>query len=319
MSMGPTIWVLCDDRAGNVSQCLGVAEALDLPFEQKDIAYNGLAKLPNFLLGTSLQGLNAQSKSQIKAPWPDLVIAAGRRTAPIARHIKKASKGKCKIVQVMYPGNSGADDFDLICVPSHDQNSYSANEMTMTGAPHRVNQQKLNEAVAHWLERFSFLPQPRIGLIVGGATKNKAFSADMGKELGRKVNDIAKAKGASVLVTTSRRTGEAAEPLLEEITVPSFKFKFGDEGENPYFGFLALSDVLIVTGDSVSMCSEACATGKPVYIYAPEGMISEKHKRMVASLYEGGYAYPFAGSLDMKLTNKLNTTHEIAERIREIL
>ena len=32
-------------------------------------------------------------------------------------------------------------------------------------------------------------------------------------------------------------------------------------------GYLALADALVVTGESASMLAEACATGKPVYIY----------------------------------------------------
>ena len=42
-------------------------------------------------------------------------------------------------------------------------------------------------------------------------------------------------------------------------------------GENPYFGYLALADAIVVTGDSVSMTSEACASGKPVYVAAMAG------------------------------------------------
>jgi hypothetical protein len=37
--------------------------------------------------------------------------------------------------------------------------------------------------------------------------------------------------------------------------------------ENPYYGYLALADQFIVTGDSVSMMTEATATGRPVAIY----------------------------------------------------
>jgi mitochondrial fission protein ELM1 len=32
-------------------------------------------------------------------------------------------------------------------------------------------------------------------------------------------------------------------------------------------GYLAIADALVVTGESASMVAEACATGKPVYIY----------------------------------------------------
>ena len=35
-----TIWALTDDRTGNVNQVLGVAEALNMPFEEKKIVYN---------------------------------------------------------------------------------------------------------------------------------------------------------------------------------------------------------------------------------------------------------------------------------------
>jgi mitochondrial fission protein ELM1 len=36
-------------------------------------------------------------------------------------------------------------------------------------------------------------------------------------------------------------------------------------GDNPYLGLLAHADAILATEDSVSMVSEACATGKPVY------------------------------------------------------
>jgi mitochondrial fission protein ELM1 len=39
------------------------------------------------------------------------------------------------------------------------------------------------------------------------------------------------------------------------------------EDENPYLGYLALADILVVSGDSASMLAEASATGKPVFIY----------------------------------------------------
>jgi hypothetical protein len=38
-----------------------------------------------------------------------------------------------------------------------------------------------------------------------------------------------------------------------------------DDGENPYRGYLAAADRIVVTPDSVNMLSEACATGKPVF------------------------------------------------------
>src|SRR5262245_16456331 len=113
-----SIWVLTDDRAGNVAQALGVAEALGRPFTVKDIRYTPLAKLP--LQGASVLGLTGESRMTLAPPWPGLVIAAGRRTAPVARWIKRQSDGRTRIVQIMYPGRRAAADFDLIAVPRHD-------------------------------------------------------------------------------------------------------------------------------------------------------------------------------------------------------
>jgi len=39
------VWALLDDRAGNNNQVLAVAEALDIPFEEKKIQYNKFVKL----------------------------------------------------------------------------------------------------------------------------------------------------------------------------------------------------------------------------------------------------------------------------------
>ena len=36
--------------------------------------------------------------------------------------------------------------------------------------------------------------------------------------------------------------------------------------DNPYLAYLALGDQFIVTGESASMLTEACATGKPVHV-----------------------------------------------------
>ena len=42
---GPAMWLLIDDRAGNRSQCLGVAEALGLKFEARGLEYTAAGAL----------------------------------------------------------------------------------------------------------------------------------------------------------------------------------------------------------------------------------------------------------------------------------
>ena len=59
--MKKTIWLLIDNRAGSAGQLRGVAQALDskrYEIIEKKIEYTCLAKLPNFLKGASLLGVN---------------------------------------------------------------------------------------------------------------------------------------------------------------------------------------------------------------------------------------------------------------------
>ncbi len=327
MSHAPLIWTLTDDRAGNVAQALGVAEALQRPFVTKDIRYTPLARLPNIVTGARLVGLTPESRMALTPPWPDVVVAAGRRTAPAARWIKRHAGKPVIIAHLMNPGRSGAEEFDLIAVPRHDcvvPGGDAPNVLRTTGAPHRLTELRLKSAADVWSARLSHLPRPFVAVIVGGATHSKPFPAALAVELGRKISGLTAAAGGTVLLATSRRTGRDAErALLEAIPEPRKTFFWSDGGDNPYFGFLALADAVVVTGDSVSMCSEACATPGPVYIYAPDGMVAPKHARLHKNLYELGFARPFPenprGNLDSWRHPPLNAAGDVAQAIDNLI
>ena len=321
-----TIWVLADDRAGNTAQALGTAEAVGAEIIVKKVRYTGAVVLPNVLRGASTIGITQETLAEIKELFPDVAIAAGRRAAPLLRYIKKRSGGKTKIVQIMFPGNFGLSDFDLIVLPGHDGcKSVRPNIMRTTGAPHRITPERLAAEKEKWAGVFKNLPAPRIALIVGGATKDKPFTAEMAKDLAARSVALSQALGGgSFLVTTSRRTGEQQEKIIRD-ALPDPKFFYGwgnKEIENPYFGFLALADHIIVTGDSVSMCSEACAAGVPVYIYAPPGTVGKKHALLHRELYEKGYAVELAENPVPVATGepkRLNAAWDVAARIKEMI
>lgn len=312
------VWVLADDRAGNVSQCLGVAEALGAPFLVKSIRYTPLARLPNPLRGTSLLGIDADTRGALRPPWPAIVIAAGRRTAPVARWLKR--HGGARLVQIMDPGPPGRGDFDLIAIPNHDgrRPRQSSNILPITGAPHRVTAERLAAEALRWRDRLHHLPRPRIALMVGGATKSHAFTVADAEELARKAGGMARRAGGSLMVTTSRRTGGAAEAaLLAALPKPRLVYRWSDGGDNPYFAFLGAADAVIVTGDSVSMCCEACATPVPVHIYAPGSGCAAKHTSLHAELYAAGLARPLGDGLERWSHPPLNAADAIAAAIRQ--
>jgi len=314
------VWVLADDRAGNVSQGLGVAETLGLPFQVKTLRYGKLACLPNALRGGSLLGLDAASRAGLAAPWPRLVIAAGRRTAPVARWIKRQCGAR--LVQIMDPGFPGRAGFDLIASPAHDRPRANGNILEIVGAPHRVTPARLAAEAEIWTPRFAHLPRPWVAVIVGGATRKRPFPVEMAQVLGRRVAELASEAGGSVLLTTSRRTGPEQERALAELLPePRWLHLFGQGGDNPYFGFLALADAIVVTGDSVSMCCEAAASAAPVFLWAPEGWVAAKHARLHQSLYGLGVARPLDGVTSFQAWERprLDAAGDIAQAIRERL
>ena len=315
------IWALLDDRTGNNNQILGVAEALKLPFEEKRITYDKWIRLPNFLRGASRLGVDEKCLKDIDLPsdeLPDLIIGAGRRMFPLMRYLKKKSRGHTKLVQMMNPGLCGFREADLVVLPRHDKyKGYASNVMQTLGAPHRVTEEKLADELEKWRPVFEKYEQPRVSVIVGGATKKAPFTVEMAKELALSVLNL---NPASILVTTSRRTPKEVIQTLKQIfpTDKTYFYQFGDEGENPYFGLLAWASKIVVTGDSMSMCSECCATGVPVYIFAPDGTMGKKHALFHKQLYESGYATKL-GSGQTAFGGRLNAAQDVAEKIRQLL
>lgn len=300
------VWALLDDRAGNRNQALGAAEALAAAgraFTPAEVRYSWAAGLPNRLLGASAAGLNAASRAVLTPPWPRLVIAAGRRLAPAARWIKRQSGGQTKLCHIMDPG-CGYEDFDLLAVPAHDDFTLpsgasgpsGAGDIIRTmGAPNRVTPGALRAAAEQWSWRLNAVPAPRMAVLVGGAAGRRRFTTAMARQLGEAAAAWARKSGGGLFILTSRRTGaEQSAALLAACEgVPAHVHRWGDAGPNPYMGCLGFCDSVLVTGESVSMCSEAVSAGKPTAIFAPPGLIAPKHARLHQMLFEGGHARLF--------------------------
>lgn len=319
--MKKILWVLLDSRMGSVGQARGVINFLDKDkFEiiEKNLEYTKLSGLPNFLRGKTLVGLVPQSKKQIISPFPDLVLSTSRRTVPVARYIKKQNRNT-KLIQLMHPGKTGLKEFDLALVPEHDKNKKTyPNIRYIVGAPHRISEEIISDAKQKWLPEFESLPKPLTAVIVGGAIKKKGFSLDNATDLANKVRMLKEKTGGSVLITTSRRTGEKAEKAIMDTLkdIPAHTFLWGEKKENPYMGYLACADNIVVTGDSVSMCCEACGTNKPVFVFTGKKWLTRKHIRFVASLYKNGYAVALKErNLEFKPKKALNAAVDAAKLI----
>jgi len=270
----PRVWVLQDSKPGHSTQSVGLAEELGWPFERLELEPTWVAHLPNAWLGPSRLGMSRGAARRLGPPWPDLVIASGRRTAPVARWIRRRSAGRTRAVQLGRMGVTPPDDFDLTVVPEYARLLPHPRRIQTAAPLTRVRPERLARARERWAPRLESAPRPRVALLVGGNSPHYRFTPEVARRLGAEVGAMTREAGGSLFATTSRRTPEASARALEEALGDAphvFRWsRHASPEENPYVGYLALADAFVVTGESASMLAEACATGKPVFIYPLE-------------------------------------------------
>ena len=278
----PRVWLLMGNRAGDNSQVMGLGEALGWGFEEKHFEFQPWEKVVNLPWGAHLLGIVKDRSTPMSAPWPDLVISAGRKNEPIARWVQKralAEEGKrTRLIHVGRPW-AAPPNWDLVVTTPQYRLPNDPNILHNDTPLHRVTRERLDEAATRWADRVADLPKPLVAVLCGGNSGPYPFDRASGERLAAAADALAQEFGGSLLVTTSKRTlDETTEALFSNITSPSILYRWKpDDDDNPFFAFLGLADRVIVTADSVSMMAEACVTGRPVYLYdTGEGMTSMK-------------------------------------------
>ncbi|MCH9808387.1 MAG: mitochondrial fission ELM1 family protein [Alphaproteobacteria bacterium] len=289
---GKSAWIITDGKAGMVVQARGVADALGLDYEMKDVQPTGIWRVmapwgpvnPSEKLG--------QPGSRFAPPWPDFVIATGRASIPYVRAIRRKA-GPATYTVVLQDPKSGANTADLIWVPAHDKRR-GANVITTTTSPHSFSQSRLADLRANLPAEISGLPGPRIAVILGGKNGVYKFTEADDDRLESSLASLA-ALGASFMITSSRRSHQRLIAATDKATKDAPRILWTGGDDNPYPNFLAAADALIVTADSVNMCGEACATGRPVYVFTPSGG-SPKFSRFHDALSAQGATRPLPAS-----------------------
>jgi hypothetical protein len=208
--------------------------------------------------------------------------------------IRRASGGRTTAAQLQDPG-VGYGEFDLLVVPEHDR-LRGPRVIATRGAVHRITRARL-AAERSRFPALAALPRPILSVLIGGANKAYRLTLKRLSEIADAVAGILRAQGGSALVTPSRRTGAAGVALLRARLENLPVVIWDGCGENPYFAYLALADAFMVTADSVSMISEAAATGNPVHILDLD-CGNAKFARFHATMQAAGVTRPFAGRIE---------------------
>lgn len=309
-------WVVTDGKIGMENQCLGLAERLGLTPVVKRIKLRAPWKQLSPYLRLGKRFAFSSKGDPIAPPWPDLLITTGRLSVPAALRVRNASGRRTVCVHIQDPVLD-PDRFDLVVVPRHDE-VRGPKIMTTRGGLHRVSPEMLATEADKFRAQFAHLPRPWVAVLIGGANAVYQFSPREMIPLSVQLADVARNQGASLMVTPSRRTGEANLAILQAALHGLPAFLWDGTGPNPYYAMLALADSILVTCDSVNMVSEAATTGKPVHvIHLPGG--SDKFNRFHQALQDDGVTRPFTGTLENWSYTPLNDMELVADRVQKIL
>lgn len=305
-------WIVTEGIAGTENQCLGVAEALGMMPEVKRIGLRQPWRLLSPYL--AFESAATFTGDPLTPPWPDLLIASGRKSIAASRYIKRASSGKTLTVQIQDPRIS-PDSFDLVAVPAHDP-TRAENVIVTNAAPNRITPERLDEARRDFVHPFDHFQKPIVSVLIGGNSKAYKMPVSVMHKLAADLKILT--NNYSLAITASRRTGEENHKILTNALAGTDAWIWNGHGPNPYFAMLAWADFILVTADSVSMISEAATTGKPVYMIPLEGG-TKRFDKFHDGLLEKGIIRRFDGNISPYSYERLDDAALVARKIREKL
>ncbi|UIJ73853.1 ELM1/GtrOC1 family putative glycosyltransferase [Aurantimonas sp. HBX-1] len=251
------VWTVSEEKAGTLTQCLGVAGHLTA--DPVVLKIERLAKWRRGLLSPY---------RRVSAAEPDIIVSCGWFAERHVARIKERFDGRPLAVHLQPPAPPSAGIYDLAFVSRHDWKSErleGTEYRGMIGVPHRITRQWLDArrpaARARWTAAGN--DDRIVAMLLGGP--NGAYDYDGPTIAG--IVDTARrlaAEGAIVLATTSRRSRPALLDALLRIDDPRVHV-WDRTGENPYRDYLAAADGFLIGKDTVTMHCEALTSGRPVY------------------------------------------------------
>jgi len=314
-----SILILSDGKAGHLRQSQAAAEIIRGSLQERGVAVSiniEEARFKNRFFQSALvvcgllsgryncQGcvsclrhsLTDDSYRSLISRKYDYIISAGSSVA--ALNILLARENQARSIAIMKPGLAGVKKFDLVIVPAHDRLKPRGNVAVTDGSLNLINGEYLENQSRLLLGSCDIRLRrlgPCIGLLIGGDTKDVRFSQELMRQVIGQVKSIAARLEADILVTTSRRTSPEIERLVksEFEREPACRLLIIANEKNIAYavgGILGLSSIVVVSGESVSMVSEAASSGRYCVVFNPPGL-PEKHLRFLDHLQKKGYVY----------------------------
>ncbi|MBP9791963.1 MAG: mitochondrial fission ELM1 family protein [Rickettsiales bacterium] len=317
-------WIVTNSNAGVQSQALGLAEALGVKTEIKHVQRKfPFSLIPPIMKTIGRWSINftTSNSNKLEAPWPDLVIACGAQSVHFCLYIKEKSKGKTFCIFLQDP-KIPAENFDLVIKMKHDSIT-GPNVIASNLSLNRITPEKLTEESKKFEYLFKKYKEPFFTILIGGSTKRYKMSQRACEDIINKINTLIKENpNTSLLITPSRRTPKYLLDLLNQYFKDNKNIYLHDLNTktNPYFAMLEKANKIFVTNDSVNMVSEACSTGKQVYVLNLLGLKKGKPIKFTNNILTQKIAHSFAERLSETKheNNDVNETQRIAKEIKAI-
>jgi tetraacyldisaccharide 4'-kinase len=213
----------------------------------------------------------------------NIVISAGSSLAAVNFFL--ANKNEAKSVVLMKPLFINLNRFDLVILPEHDQIKPKGNILVTKITPNLIDRQYLQEQANNLSNRLQVssgrfqVNRLNIGVLIGGNTPKYRITSGLINEIILQLKKTVANLNCQLLITTSRRTPRVVERLLKENFVNFSECKLltiANEKNIPEAvgGILGLSDIILVSGESISMVSEALSAEKYILVFKPEKKVN---------------------------------------------
>lgn len=268
----PLVWLLLGDKHGDNAQLLALGRALGWHVVTKALHYDETYPVSYRKRGCSLQGVDLARSDAFTAPWPDIIIGIGQRSASVSRWIKQQTGNRALNIRLGRP-RTNLRHFDLVVSTLQYGLPKSKRTMLLTLPITNFDESDRQKVVEAWHDRLAKLPKPWTVVLIGGKNQRLRLDRAVASDILKTALDYHGRRGGSILMTTSPRTpasvGRHLEQLLAETCpdVPNFMFRWVRDTSNPYLAMLSGADTVIVTNDTVSMVADAAALAKPLFVY----------------------------------------------------
>lgn len=276
-----SVWIVSDGNPGHYNQSLAIAEAVreahgwDLCWVTVRPRYRGfLRPLVYRLVNASGDRLGLRAARRlfrhhgIPDSPPSLVISSGGTTAVF--NVLVAGEFGCPNVFLGRPPLR-FDRFSRILLS--EEEGGEANAARLPFLPTPVTPPLAETAGATLREELGAAEERLWSMLIGGCSRSHRYEDDDWRALAAGMNQLAMRYGGRWLVTSSRRTGEAAEAILQRELDPACvaEATWWQNRPRPVVpAYLGASDAAFCTQDSLTMLTDAMAASRPVFALYPK-------------------------------------------------